>query len=96
MRPYRNLKIANLIQHELSMLLVRDFSFDGTLVTVTDVAVDEDLLHAHVKLGIIPETNGPEVFEVIKGRRRELHHFLLKKLNIRPMPHLEFKIDTSK
>jgi len=90
MRPFRNLKVASVIEHELSALLARDFSVPGALVTVTDVAVDEDLLQARVKLGIIPAEKEVEVFLEIEKRRREFDRAIFKKLNIRPMPHLKF------
>ena len=68
MRQYRNLKIGSLIQEELSKLLIRDINFGDALVTILKVEVDEDLLHARVKLGIIPYEKGPEVFKEILKR----------------------------
>ncbi|MFH1161934.1 MAG: ribosome-binding factor A [Candidatus Jorgensenbacteria bacterium] len=93
MRPFRNLKVASVIEHELSQLLARDFNVPGALVTVTDVAVDEEILQARVKLGIIPAEKEVEVFMELEKRRREFDHAIFKKLNIRPMPHLKFEID---
>ncbi|MFH1193020.1 MAG: ribosome-binding factor A [Candidatus Jorgensenbacteria bacterium] len=90
MRPFRNLKVASAIEHELTQLLARDFSVPDTLVTVTDVAVDEDLLQARVKLGIIPKEKEVETLLELEKRRREFDHAIFKKLNIRPMPHLKF------
>ena len=96
MRQYRNLKIGSLIQEELSKLLIRDINFGDALVTILKVEVDEDLLHARVKLGIIPYEKGPEVFKEITEHQRELKHKLLKKMNIRPMPHIGFEIEEEK
>ncbi|MBI5733098.1 ribosome-binding factor A [Candidatus Jorgensenbacteria bacterium] len=93
MRLYRKQKIGSVIQEQLAEMFTRDFDFEGTLVTIMDVEVSEDLLHALVKLGIIPYENGPEVFKDISGRRREIQHKLLKKMNIRPMPQVEFVIE---
>lgn len=93
MRPYRDLKIGNLIQEELSRLILRNFDFDSTLVTVTRVEITPDLLQAKVSLGIIPFEKGPMVFQALEARRRELQHLLLKKINIKPMPHLKFLIE---
>lgn len=93
MRPYRNLKIAALIEEELAKLLLRECDFDGALVTITGVIVGEDLLQARVKLAIIPYEKGPEVFFELDKRRGELQHKMLKKMNIRPMPHIEFEIE---
>ncbi len=95
MRRFRNLKIASAIEHELARMLARDFTVPDALVTITDVAVDGDLLQAHVKLGIIPPEKEVEVFEALSKRRREFDHALLKRLNLKPMPHLRFEIDKS-
>ncbi|KKU91662.1 MAG: Ribosome-binding factor A RbfA [Candidatus Jorgensenbacteria bacterium GW2011_GWA1_48_11] len=93
MRPYRDLKIGNLIQEELSRLILRNFDFENTLVTVTKVEITPDLLQAKVSLGIIPFNQGPMVFRALEAQRRELQHRLLKKINIKPMPHLKFLIE---
>ena len=92
MRPFRNLKIGSVLEHELSTLLARDFHVEGALVTVLDVAVTEDLLHARAMLSIIPYEKGIEAYEALEVRRREIEHTLYKKMNIRPFPHLEFAI----
>ncbi|MDI6821211.1 MAG: ribosome-binding factor A [Patescibacteria group bacterium] len=96
MRPFRNLKIASLIQEELSKLFVRELNFDDALVTIINVEVDEDLLHSRVKLGIIPYEKGPEVYSLLQKHRGRLQHMLLKKLNIKPLPHLAFEIEEQK
>ncbi|MEK7464770.1 MAG: ribosome-binding factor A [Patescibacteria group bacterium] len=92
MRPYRNLKISDLVQKELSKLLIRELDFEGAFVTITSVHVAEDLLQAVVILGIIPHERGPMVFAKLEEKRRLLQHLLLKKMNIRPMPTLRFQI----
>ena len=92
MKPYRNLKIASLIQHELGEMLPREFNFDGALVTIVDVEVGEKMEEAFVKLSILPLHRGPEMFTIIDSRKRELQGKLLRKMNIKPMPRLVFKI----
>lgn len=81
------------MQEELGTLLLREFDFGNVLVTITDITVTEDLLHARVKIAIIPYEKGPEVFLELTKARGELRHKLLKKMNIRPMPHIEFQIE---
>jgi ribosome-binding factor A len=93
MRPFRDLKIASVIQEELAKILARDFFVEGALVTVMNVVLDDDLLHARVKIGIIPYEKGPEVFEALEKSRREFQHKLLKKINIKPMPQIKFELE---
>lgn len=91
-RPYRNQKIASVIEAELARMLAREFHVTGTLVTVLGVTVDDDRLHATVKLGIIPYERAPEVFGELKKVRGSFEHRLLQKMNIRPFPHLSFTL----
>ena len=42
--------MVSLIREELGKLLERDFDFNGALVTVIDVSVDEKFEYAVVKL----------------------------------------------
>lgn len=93
MRPFRNLKIASVIEHELSQMIARDYHVDGALVTITGVEVSEDLMQAKVRLSIIPYAKGPEAFFLIDGNKREIESRLLRKMNIRPMPRLKFRIE---
>ncbi|MDO8557561.1 MAG: ribosome-binding factor A [Candidatus Jorgensenbacteria bacterium] len=84
--------MAELIRQEVGGLLEREFNFEGALVTILDVIVSEDLLHATVKLGIIPKERGPEVFFRVQKRTREVNYEISRKLNIRPTPHITFGI----
>jgi ribosome-binding factor A len=96
MKPFRNLKASTLIQDELGKMLARDFNFEGALVTILDVDVDEKLLHAQVKLGIIPYEKGPGVYAMLTRHAANLHHQLVRKLNIKPVPFLKFEIVETK
>ena len=92
MRPFRNLKMASVIQEELGKLFARELNFNGALVTILDVTVDEKLEEARVKLGIIPFEKELEIYTMMEGRRRGLEHALVRKLNVKPMPRLKFEI----
>ena len=92
MKPYRNLKIGSLIQHELGEMLIREFDFNGALVTIVGIQVDDKLESAFIKLSILPFQKGLEVFTMIESRKRELQGKLLRKMNIKPMPRLVFNI----
>ncbi len=92
MKPYRNLKAGALIEIELGKMFARDFNFEGALVTILGVDVDEKLLHANVRLGIIPFEKGPGVYGMLTRHAADLHHQLVRKLNIKPVPFLKFEI----
>ncbi len=92
MKPFRNLKVASVIQEELSAIFSREFDFQGALVTILSVAVDEKFEEARVRIGILPFEKELEAYTIVEGRRKELEHKLLRKLNIKPLPHLKFEI----
>lgn len=75
------------------MMLTRGFHVDGALVTITTVDVDEDLLHARVKLGIIPGEKAAEVMIGLERVRGKFQHQLVKKLRIKHVPHIAFEVD---
>lgn len=95
MRPHRNEKIASTIQKELSKILAKDLEFNA-LVTILDTAVTEDLLKTVVTLGIIPHEKGPEVFMELQKHKREIQHKVLKRMKIKYIPTLYFKIEEEK
>ncbi len=92
MRPFRELKTASILEHELNNILIRDFEFSSTLVTIVSVEVSSDLLQAKVRIGIIPEEKSLEVFQALENKRREVQHKLLKKTRLRNVPKLVFEI----
>ena len=92
MRPHRNEKIASTIQKELSKIIAKDLEFDA-LVTILDINVSEDLLKTVVSLGIIPYEKGPEVWKTLQDRKKEIQHKVLKRMKIKFIPTLYFKIE---
>ncbi len=92
MRTHRNLRIGNLIQEELSKLLLEECNFEGALVTIIEVKVDEDLALATIKLGILPERRAAEVLLRIEKVRKELQFKLGRTMSIRPMPQIRFEM----
>ncbi len=84
--------MASVIQEVLSTIFAREFDFNGALVTILSVTVDEKFEEAKVRIGILPFEKELEVYSIVEGRRKELEHKLLRKLNIKPLPHLKFEI----
>lgn len=77
-------------------MLIREFDFEGAIVTISEVEIGEDLDRANVKLSIIPFEKEPEMYKMIEARKKELQHKLLKKMNVRPMPQIHFMIESHK
>ena len=91
---FRNLRVANLIQEELGKIILREIEFPNSiLVTIVEVEVLKDLSLAKIKLGVIPLTAVPEVLDLLSRNRQYLQRLLLRKINIKPMPRIEFELD---
>lgn len=93
MKQFRSLRFENVIQQQLSQLILEEFDFDGALVTIREVIVEKDLKQARVKLSVIPFEKELASFIMVDSRKKELQGKLLRKLNVRPMPQLKFEIE---
>lgn len=93
MRFYRKDRVASLVQEELGKLLLREMEFPGALVTITSVDVQKDLEIAHVHVSVLPSEKGDEVMKLLSKEQKHLQFLLLRKMNIKPMPVISFKLD---
>lgn len=83
----------SLIREELGKIIMRELEFTGSLVTITDVEVNEDLEHAIVNFSVLPSENSERVLEILNNHKKDLQFKLNRKLNLRPMPEIAFKVD---
>lgn len=90
---FRNLRVANLIRDELSNIIIREMELPDTLVTITEVEVEKKLNDATVKISVIPSEKSEAILKEFLKIRGKLQHLLNNKLNIKPMPRIQFKID---
>lgn len=94
MKLHRRERISQLVRDIMSELLIRELEFPlGTLVTITEVDVSEDLEHAKVRVSVLPAAQEEKVMTVLKKFRGHLQGMLGRKLNIRPMPQILFNAD---
>jgi ribosome-binding factor A len=89
MRTFRNLRVGELIREELSKIFLRDMDFDA-FVTINSVEVIGKMETAHVKVSVLPEDKGKEVYDLLQKERGSIQFKLARKLNIKPMPRLDF------
>ncbi len=86
-------RVASLMQHELSDLVLRELEFSGALVTVSGVEVSKKLDFARVMVTVLPAEKEGEVLDILRKAHAELQFKLGRKLNIKPMPQCRFEID---
>jgi ribosome-binding factor A len=81
------------LEHELSNILLREFSFDKAMVTLTHVDATPNLIEAKAYISVMPEDKTDKVIEALN---REVHGFqqkINKLLNMRPIPKIIFVKD---
>lgn len=86
--------MGQLIRDELSHFILKEVEFENNaFVTVTDVEVTKKLDHAKVLVSVLPSPEAPRVLKKLREERGKLQHLLNHKLNLKPMPHIDFEID---
>jgi ribosome-binding factor A len=87
-------KINSLIQQHIGEIITRDISLKpGVFVTVAKVDTTPDLRYTRIFISIFPEK---EINYAVKTLEKELYQIqgaLNKKLAMRPLPKIEFKVD---
>jgi ribosome-binding factor A len=93
-KPYkRNVRVSELVRNELAKLVLRDVELTGGIITIMDVDVTEKLDYARVKVSVLPSAKSKEALGLLQNAAGRLQHDLLRKINIKPMPYLQFMID---
>jgi len=90
---HRPSRVSKLIQHQLGLIIARELEFDKTLVTITSVDTNKKLDHSVVNVSVIPSSEQGNVLKLLDKEAPIMRHLLLKRINIKPMPKLIFKLD---
>lgn len=94
----RTERIQELLREEISDLLmreVRDPRLDG-LISLTRVEVTPDLYNARIFVSVMSETAKPEdALAALNAASGFLHRELKSRLDLRRVPFLSFRLDTS-
>lgn len=87
-------KVNELIKKNISEIMLKDLSLKpGVFITVAKVDTTSDLRYTRVFVSIFPEK---EINYVLKSLEKELYRIqgaLNKKLSMKLLPRIEFKID---
>ena len=96
----RQLRVGELIRHELSALFMRgdvmDPMIEKTGVTVMEVATTPDLRNATAYIRPFqPSGDGDALVEALTRHRKFIRGELAPKLQLKFMPEIKFRVDTS-
>lgn len=91
---HRLLRVNELLKRELSVLIMRDLTFEDALVTINQVDVTPDLKSAHVYVSILG--NGrEEAMKTLEENRVMLQADLSRHVILKYTPQLIFHLDDS-
>jgi ribosome-binding factor A len=87
-------KINSLIQRHISEIIARDISLKaGVFVTIPKVDTTPDLRYTRIFVSIFPEKEIDYATKTLEKEIYQIQGALNKKLSMRPLPKIEFKID---
>lgn len=93
----RCLKVGEEVRRLLSAIFQNYFFEDRTLsstsITVTEVQMSPDLKHAKVFLMPLGGVSKAHVLPAIQSESGKIRHFLSKKIYLKSVPVLDFRID---
>ncbi len=93
MKFHRPDRVSSLLQDQLNQLLLREIDIPDVLITITEVNVSKDVTEAMIKVSVIPSEKGEEVLEILQKSKRGLQYKLVRMMNIKPTPHINFRLD---
>jgi len=87
-------RVNELLRREISAVLQRDFEWKGSLVTVSEVDVTQDLKEAKVFVSILGGST-PRVMDILTKKRGFIQSKVSKRVVLRNTPILDFRVDAS-
>jgi len=93
---YRREKINSILIHEIGDILLKEMEFPlGVLVTVTNAEATEDFKEAKIFVSVLPFKESQRILEILGKNIYHIQQFLNKRLRMKPVPKIFFKIDPS-
>lgn len=89
----RTEKVNSLLEQEISKIILRDFDFSETMVTLTHVDASANLIQAKAYISVLPEERTDKIVGVLNKGVYDVQKKINKKLNMRPIPKIIFVKD---
>jgi len=89
-------KINSLIKQQMSQILFRELNLKpGVFLTVSKVDTTKDLRYTRVFVSVFPESETDYASKTLEKELYPLQKELSKRIKIKTLPRVEFKIDTT-
>jgi ribosome-binding factor A len=93
--PSRKPQVESLLKRAVAEVILRDLSDPRIkgMVSVTRVEASPDLKRASVYVSVLPEQYESRTIHGLKDATMRVQHGVKKRVALRLVPHLEFKLD---
>lgn len=88
-------QVNELLKKELGILLLRELDMpENTFITLTRAVATPNLQQAKIYISVMPEGKAKEVLKLLGKEVYEIQQKLNKRLNMRPVPRIEWVVET--
>ena len=88
-------KVNELMRREIGNFVQKEFDWNGTIVSILDVEVTEDLKEGRVWVGVVGRMAPAQVLEKLTKNRGLIQKAVSRRVVLRNTPKLTFKHDNS-
>lgn len=96
MSQERAIRLSEAVKRNINEILLRELELKtGVFITISRVDTSPDLRYTKLFLSIFPEKETQYALKSLKKEIYKIQGSLNKKLKMRPLPKIVFKLDTS-
>ena len=88
-------KVNELMRREIGTFVQKEFDWNGTIVSILDVEITEDLKEGRVWVGVVGRMAPSQVIEKLTKNRGLIQKAVSKRVVLRNTPKLTFMHDNS-
>ena len=88
-------KVNELMKREIGSFIQKEFDWNGTIVSILQVEITEDLKEGRVWVGVVGRMAPTQVIEKLTRNRGVIQKAVSKRVILRNTPKLTFKHDNS-
>lgn len=88
-------KVNELMKREIGTFVQKEFDWPGTIVSILDVEITEDLKEGRVWVGVVGRMAPAQVVEKLSRKRGDIQRAVSRRVVLRNTPRLTFRHDDS-
>ena len=88
-------KVNELMKREIGTFVQKEFEWPGTIVSILDVEITEDLKEGRVWVGVVGRMAPAQVIDKLSRKRGDIQRAVSRRVVLRNTPKLTFRHDDS-